>query len=83
MVELLYYRNQGLATDDQLAAAYGAFLGDEAQGRQLVGGTPEQKKAILDGLLHKPVNKGLDPAPSTSSAAATRRNRPWPKLPVD
>jgi hypothetical protein len=61
LAELLYYRNQDLATNEQLIAAYGALLESPEDGQRLVSGQPAEKKKVLEGLLNRTVDTG--PAP--------------------
>jgi hypothetical protein len=60
LAEMLYYRNQKLISDEQLAAACGKLIG-EAEGKQLVSGRPEEKKFVLDRLLNSHVSSGVEP----------------------
>jgi hypothetical protein len=57
LAEILYYYKQGLLSREQLTEYYGKLIGPD-DGKDLALGSPEERKAVLEGLLH-----GGDAAP--------------------
>ncbi|MEQ8785018.1 MAG: hypothetical protein RIC55_01910 [Pirellulaceae bacterium] len=51
LAEVLYYYKQGLIDVEKLNEAYGKLIGPE-DGKDLALGSPEERKAVLEGLLH-------------------------------
>jgi hypothetical protein len=51
LAETLYYYKQNLLNEEQLQAAFSKLLGPE-EGKDLALGSPEERKAVLEGLLH-------------------------------
>jgi hypothetical protein len=67
LAEILYYYKQDLLSVEQLNEAYGKLLGPD-DGKDLALGSPEERKAVLEVLLHGDaarVKEGEKSAPPT------------------